>query len=135
MEEELVEQALYSPFARDAKHLLGELWWLIAILVLVALSRETLRSLVTSIMVLRSGDYKIDSSVLLDGVPARIVRKGIWKTVFYVYYKSSTPTNGPAVFFTKRVVMNEELPNLRIETPQERMDLLIPEEFITTDTS
>jgi len=133
MEEPLIELGMRSPFAEDAKYFLGELWWLILLFTALMLFRESIRSFVVSIMVLRSGEYQLDTVVLLDGIPARLVRKGWLRTVFYVYHKASTSNNGPAVFFTKRVVMNEELPSLHMETPQERMDLLIPEEFITTD--
>ena len=119
---------------------LGELWWLAIILVGILVFKETIKSFVTSIMVLRSGNYEVDTVVLLEGKPARIVRMGIWKTTFYVYRIMSEPQagaqedgarmNGGKLFYTTRDVMNEQLPDLVIEIPQQRMDQLVPAEFM-----
>ena len=107
-------------------HVLGELWWLFIIICCLFVFKETIKSFVTSIMVLRSGTYEVDDVVILEGTPARIVRMGIWKTTFYVYRQ----VNGGKLFHSTRDVMNEELPQLHIEIPQQRMDQLIPEEFM-----
>ena len=122
-------------------HFLGELWWLFIILVGILVFKETIKSFVTSVMVLRSGTYEVDQVVLLEGTPARIVRMGVWKTTFYVYRIMSEPQvgaaedgarmNGGRLFYTTRDVMNEQLPDLAIEIPQQRMDQLVPAEFMT----
>ncbi len=126
MEEKIEEQITLSPFAQEAMHVLGELWWLFIIVCLFMVFRETIKSFVTSLMVLRSGTYEVDDVVILEGVPARIVRMGIWKTTFYVYRQ----VDGGKLFHSTRDVMNEELPQLHIEIPQQRMDQLIPDEFL-----
>ena len=126
MDEHLKEKLHASPLAEEAMHVLGELWWLFIILVVILVFKETIKSFVTSIMVLRSGTYVIDDIVILEGSPARIVRMGIWKTTFYVYRQ----LNGGKLFYSTRDIMNEELPKLDIEIPQQRMDQLIPDEFM-----
>jgi len=126
VEEKIEEQITLSPFAQEAMHVLGELWWLFIIVCLFMVFRETIKSFVTSLMVLRSGTYEVDDVVILEGVPARIVRMGIWKTTFYVYRQ----VDGGKLFHSTRDVMNEELPQLHIEIPQQRMDQLIPDEFL-----
>jgi len=140
MEEHLTEQITASPLAEEVMRFLGELWWLAIILVGILVFKETIKSFVTSIMVLRSGNYEVDTVVLLEGKPARIVRMGIWKTTFYVYRIMSEPQagaqedgarmNGGKLFYTTRDVMNEQLPDLVIEIPQQRMDQLVPAEFM-----
>ena len=128
MEEALVEQAVRSQVARDITILFGEFWWVFFVLTAIMVFKETIKSVVMSFMVMRSGDYKVDDVVMLEGVPARIVRMGIWKTTFYVYRKSSSGT----MFFMRRVIMNEQLPNLNIENPQERLDKLLPPELLAS---
>ena len=134
------DQLTESPLAEEAMHLLGELWWVFIIICALLVFKETIKSFVTSIMVLRSGTYEVDQVVLLQGTPARIVRMGIWKTTFYVYRIMSEPQagasggaarmNGGKLFYTTRDVMNEQLPDLVIEIPQQRMDQLVPAEFM-----
>ena len=120
------EQLTQSPMAEEAMHLLGELWWVFIIICALLVFKETIKSFVTSIMVLRSGTYEVDAVVILEGTPARIVRMGIWKTTFYVYRS----VNGGKLFHSTRDVMNEELPQLHIEIPQQRMDQLVPDEYL-----
>jgi hypothetical protein len=136
------DQITASPLAEEAMQFLGELWWLFIILVGLLVFKETIKSFVTSVMVLRSGTYVVDDIVILEGTPARIVRMGIWKTTFYVYRITQSPQigaqkdgprmNGGKLFYSTRDVMNEELPKLDIEIPQQRMDQLIPDEFMRT---
>jgi len=123
---------------------LGELWWLFGVLVGVLVFKETIKSFVSSVMVLRSGTYVVDEVVILEGTPARIVRMGWWKTTFYVYRIMAHPQvgaqedgprlNGGRLFYTTRDVMNEQLPHLNIEIPQQRMDQLVPEEYMIRKT-
>jgi len=134
------DQLTTSPLAEEAMLLLGELWWVFFIICALLVFKETIKSFVTSIMVLRSGTYEVDQVVLLEGTPARIVRMGVWKTTFYVYRIMSEPQvgakedgarmNGGKLFYTTRDVMNEQLPDLVIEIPQQRMDQLVPAEFM-----
>ena len=129
-EAKIADKLTSSPIAEEVMHFLGELWWLFIILVAILVFKETIKSFVTSVMVLRSGTYVVDEVVILEGTPARIVRMGIWKTTFYVY----RVLNGGKLFYTTRDVMNEQLPHLNIEIPQQRMDQLVPDEFMIRKT-
>ena len=143
-EAKIADKLTSSPIAEEVMHFLGELWWLFIILVAILVFKETIKSFVTSVMVLRSGTYVVDEVVILEGTPARIVRMGIWKTTFYVYRIMSSPQagakdsggrmNGGKLFYTTRDVMNEQLPHLNIEIPQQRMDQLVPDEFMIRKT-
>lgn len=124
--EEKIADKITSPLSEEVMHILGEFWWLVCLFIAVIVFKETIKSFVTSIMVLRSGTYVVDDIVILQGSPARIVRMGIWKTTFYVYRR----LNGGRLFHSTRDVMNEELPKLHIEIPQQRMDQLIPDELL-----
>jgi len=120
------EQIAASPVAEEVMHILGEFWWLVCLFIAIIVFKETIKSFVTSIMVLRSGTYELDAVVILEGSTARIVRMGVWKTTFYVYRR----VNGGRLFHSTRDVMNEELPRLDIEIPQQRMDQLVPDAFM-----
>ena len=124
--QEARDQITTSPLAEEAMHFLAELWWVFIIICGLLVFKETIKSFVTSIMVLRAGTYEVEDVVILEGTPARIVRMGIWKTTFYVYRS----VNGGKLFHSTRDVMNEELPQLHIEIPQQRMDQLGPDEYM-----
>ena len=67
------DQITASPLAEEVMNFLGELWWLFIILVGLLVFKETIKSFVTSVMVLRSGTYVVDDLVILEGTHARIV--------------------------------------------------------------
>jgi hypothetical protein len=130
-EAELLNKALHSSVAQDVSLVLGEIWWLFAIMAAFIMFKETLKSFVAGIMVLRGGEYELDDIIILEGSPAKIVRKGIWKTTFYVYHINEDGR----MFFTERSIMNEQLGNIKIEIPQQRMDQIIPEGFLNRSKS
>jgi len=122
----LIDKALHSSLAQDISVVLGEIWWFFAVVAAFMMFKETLKSFVAGVMVLRGGDYKLDDIIILEDSPAKIVRKGIWKTTFYVYHMNEEGK----MFFTERSIMNEQLGSIKIEIPQQRMDQIIPEGFL-----
>ena len=64
-------------------------------------------------------DYNEDDVVEIDGSPGRIIRVGIWKTVFFIYHI----VNGRIVGGSKLVVANSKLKDLKIEKPLPSLDL------------
>ena len=60
-----------------------------------------------------------DDVVEVDGSPGRIVRVGMWKTVFFIYHV----VNGKVVGGSKLVVANSKLKDLKIEKPLPNPDL------------
>ena len=86
--------------------------------VLLLLFQNTIREVVDGIMIFLGNDYKEDDVVEVDGEP-RIVRVGMWKTVFFIYHV----VNGQIVGGSKLVVQNSKLKDLKIEKPLPNLDL------------
>ena len=99
--------------------LIGEYGWLFASGIVVLLFQNTIREAVDGIMVFLGNDYKEDDVVEVDGEPGRIVRVGMWKTVFFIYHV----VNGQIVGGAKLVVANSKLKDLKIEKPLPNLDL------------
>ena len=99
--------------------LIGEYGWLFASGIVVLLFQNTIREAVDGLMVFLGNDYNEDDVVEVDGEPGRIVRVGMWKTVFFIYHV----VNGQIVGGAKLVVANSKLKDLKIEKPLPNLDL------------
>ena len=99
--------------------LIGEYGWLFLAGVLTLIFQNTIREAVDGLMVFLGNDYNEDDVVEVDGSPGRIVRVGIWKTVFFIYHIK----NGRVVGGAKLVVANSKLKDLKIEKPLANLDL------------
>jgi len=99
--------------------LIGKYGWLFGAGVAILLFRQTLENAVDGFMVFFGNDYNEDDVVEIDGKPGRIVRVGIWKTVFFTY----DVRDGKVVSGSKLVVANNRLKNLKIEKPLSSLDL------------
>ena len=99
--------------------LIGEYGWLFTSGIVVLLFQNTIREAVDGIMVFLGNDYNEDDVVEVDGEPGRIVRVGMWKTVFFIYHV----VNGQIVGGAKLVVANSKLKDLKIEKPLPNLDL------------
>ena len=92
--------------------LIGEYGWLFIAGVIGLLFQSTIQEAVDGIMVFFGNDYHEDA-------PGRIVRVGMWKTVFFIYHI----VNGKIVGGSKLVVANSKLKDLKIEKPLPNLDL------------
>ena len=101
------------------ENLIGEYGWLLLSGILVLLFQSTIQEAVDGIMVFLGSDYNEDDVVEVDGAPGRIVRVGMWKTVFFIYHV----VNGKIVGGSKLVVTNSKLKDLKIEKPLPNLDL------------
>ena len=99
--------------------LIGKYGWLIGVSAAILLFRQTIENAVDGFMVFFGNDYNEDDVVEIDGKPGRIVRVGIWKTVFFTY----DVRDGKVVGGSKLVVANNRLKNLKIEKPLSSLDL------------
>ena len=99
--------------------LIGEYGWVFLAGVLTLIFQNTIREAVDGIMVFLGNDYNEDDVVEVDGSPGRIVRVGIWKTVFFIYHIK----DGRVVGGAKLVVANSKLKDLKIEKPLPNLDL------------
>ena len=97
----------------------GEYSWLLISGIAILLFQNTIREAVDGIMVFLGNDYNEDDVVEVDGEHGRIVRVGLWKTVFFIYHV----VNGAIVGGSKLVVANSKLKDLKIEKPLPNLDL------------
>ena len=93
----------------EIKNLVNEYSWLLVTGVALLLFNNTIQELVDGIMIFFGNDYNEDDVVEVDGSPGRIVRVGMWKTVFFIYHI----VNGKIVGGSKLVVQNVKLKDLK----------------------
>ena len=101
------------------KELVNEYSWLLVTGVALLLFNNTIQEAVDGIMIFLGNDYNEDDVVEVDGSPGRIVRVGMWKTVFFIYHI----VNGKIVGGSKLVVANSKLKDLKIEKPLPNLDM------------
>ena len=104
---------------KQVTELLGNYGWMFLVGTAIFLFRQTIENAVDGFMVFFGNDYNEDDVVEIDGKPGRIVRVGIWKTVFFTY----DVRDGKIVSGSKLVVANNRLKNLKIEKPLTNLDL------------
>ena len=105
--------------SKAIENLIGEYGWLLLSGILILLFQNTIQEAVDGIMIFLGNDYNEDDVVMVDGSPGRIVRVGMWKTVFFIYHV----VNGKIVGGSKLVVQNSKLKDLKIEKPLPNLDL------------
>ena len=99
--------------------LLGKYGWMFLAGAAVLLFRQTIENAVDGFMIFLGNDYNEDDVVEIDGKPGRIVRVGIWKTVFFTY----DIREGKVIGGSKLVISNSKLKDLKIEKPLSNLDL------------
>lgn len=101
MEQEQIQEVIIS--------LLGEYTWAFIIALLAMFFRSVPENIVKGFIVFL-GSVKVDDIIWYKGQKARVVRKGILKTVIYIQ-----DSNGKGA--TKIVITNSELKSADIEIP------------------
>ena len=99
--------------------LLGDYGWMFIAGMIVLLFRSTIENAVAGLMVFIGPDYDEDDVIELDGKPGRIVRVGLWKTVFFIYHIE----DGNIVSGDKLMVQNDKLKDMKISKPLPELDL------------
>ena len=99
--------------------LLGDYGWMFMAGMVMLLFRSTIENAVAGLMVFIGSDYDEDDVIELDGKPGRIVRVGIWSTVFFIYHI----VDGNIVSGDKLVVQNDKLKDMKISKPLPELDL------------
>ena len=103
----------------ELKALINEYSWLFLTGILLLLFNNTIQEAVDGIMLFLGNDYNEDDVVEVDGAPGRIIRVGIWKTVFFIYHI----VDGKIVGGSKLVIQNSKLKDIKIEKPLPNLDL------------
>ena len=104
---------------KQVTELLGNYGWMFLVGTAILLFRRTIENAVDGFMIFFGNDYNEDDVVEINGKPGRIVRVGIWKTVFFTY----DVRGGKVVGGSKLVVTNSKLKDLKIEKPLTKLDL------------
>ena len=99
--------------------MLGDYGWMFIAGMIMLLFRSTVENAVAGLMVFIGPDYDEDDVIELDGKPGRIVRVGLWKTVFFIYHV----VDGNIVSGDKLVVQNDKLKDMKISKPLPELDL------------
>ena len=99
--------------------ILGKYGWLFLAGAAALLFRQTIENAIDGLMIFFGNDYNEDDVVEIDGKPGRIVRVGIWKTVFFTY----DIRDGKIISGSKLVIANSKLKDLKIEKPLFNLDL------------
>ena len=102
----------------------GQVWWMLGI-ALLFLVRNLIESAIQGLLVFIGSDYNADDVVFLDGEPARIIRVGLYKSVFFVYDVKTDIYTGKAYVSggSKRVIQNSVLATAKIDKPLQNIDL------------
>ena len=102
----------------------GQVWWLLG-LALLFLVRNLIESAIQGFLVFIGSDYNADDVVFLDGEPARIIRVGIYKSVFFVYDVKTDAYTGKAYVSggSKRVIQNSIIATAKIDKPLQNINL------------
>lgn len=100
-------------------HFASKWSWLFIVGFAVMMFRSTIESVLESIKMFLGSDFNTDDFVFLDNKPARIVRKGLWNTTFFLYTLNKC---GKVIRETKRVIPNEKLKDISIEKVLNKLD-------------
>jgi hypothetical protein len=104
--------------------LVGQYFWMFVTGVIYLLFKNSITEAVDGIMIFIGRDFDEDDIIMLDGKPGRIVRVGLWKTVFYLY---DIKPDGTVSGGSKMVVQNSRLKSMKIE---KRLPMLNVEDYI-----
>ena len=110
----------------------GQVWWLLG-LALLFLVRNLIESAIQGFLVFIGSDYNADDVVFLDGEPARIIRVGIYKSVFFVYDVKTDAYTGKAYVSggSKRVIQNSIIATAKIDKPLQNINLTLYDKPMT----
>lgn len=101
----------------------GEYAWVTLLALIAILFKSTIESSVAGLMIFLGRDYDDDDVVYLNDKPARIIRVGVWSTVFYIY--DIELKNGVQCITggKKLVVSNVKLKDMMLEKPLQNIEL------------
>jgi len=101
----------------------GEYAWVTLLALIAILFKSTIESSVAGLMIFLGRDYDDDDVVYLNDKPARIIRVGIWSTVFYI--NDIETKNGESYIAggKKLVVSNVKLKDMMLEKPLQNIEL------------
>ena len=104
--------------------LIGSYGWMFLAGFAVMLFRSAIEGAVEGFKVFYGDDLNTDDVVIIDDRPARVVRVGFFKTIFFVYEVGTGPDGKPYVKSgNKMAIQNDQLKTHKIEKPLSMLDL------------
>ena len=114
MEEQLQQQVSYF---------IGKWGWMALAAFAAMMFRSTLEGMLESLKIFLGNDLNTDDVIHLNGKPARVVRVGVWKTIFFVYDIGCANGKPYVKGGRKKAVQNDKLKDYEIEKPLPMLDL------------
>ena len=114
MEEQLQQQVSYF---------IGKWGWMALAAFAAMMFRSTLEGMLESLKIFLGNDLNTDDVIHLNGKPARVVRVGVWKTIFFVYDIGCADGKPYVKGGRKKAVQNDKLKDYEIEKPLPMLDL------------
>ena len=110
------------------EQMLGQYGWMIITAFALLVGRKAIESVISSLTVFIGDDLNTDDVVLLSADmseprPARVVRCGIFKTIFFVYDIGCANGKPFVKGGTKLAIQNDKLKDYVIEKPLPMLDL------------
>lgn len=102
---------------------LGNYGWMFLAGFVALLFKSSISSAVEGFKVFAGNDLNTDDVVSFNGRPARVIRVGIWKTVFFIYDVDCSGSKPIIKGGSKMSIDNEKLKEHIIEKPLPMLDL------------
>ena len=103
--------------------LIGNYGWMLIVGFAVLLFRSGIESAVEGFKVFYGNDLNTDDVITINGQPARVVRVGIFKTIFFVYEIGCANGKPYVKGGSKMAVQNDKLKDFEIKKPLPMLDL------------
>ena len=120
----VISQQVLETTAQD---MTGKYVWMFIAGLVILIFKSSIEKLAAALFMFVGSDYKEDDVVYVDGKPARIVRVGLTKTVFFIY----DVVDGKVVSGNKMVIQNKMLKlqpitlSIRIDATKPIQDLVM----------
>ena len=103
--------------------LIGNYGWMFIAGFAVLLFRSAIESCVESFKVFWGDDLNTDDVIIINDRPARVVRVGIFKTIFFIYEVGMANGKPYVRSGNKMAIQNDKLKDYIIEKPLQMLDL------------
>ena len=103
--------------------LIGSYGWMIITGVFLLLFRSAIEGFVEGFKVFVGNDLNTDDVITINGQPARVVRVGLFKTIFFVYEIGCANGKPYVKGGSKMAVQNDKLKDFEIKKPLPMLDL------------
>ena len=103
--------------------LIGSYGWMFVAGILLLLFRSAIEGAVEGFKVFVGNDLNTDDVIAINGQPARVVRVGIFKTIFFVYEVGCANGKPYVKGGSKMAIQNDKLKDFEIKKPLPMLDL------------